>query len=70
MSDKLELYFEGKTHPFLTIASSFQPNDGDLINVKGVTYVVLGRSFTIDYAGQAHESVRCNCIVKKQKADK
>lgn len=65
MADKLELYFDGKVHPFFTVESSFQPNDDDLINIKGITYKVLGRSFTVDRAGHADVSVRCNCICEK-----
>lgn len=70
MSDKIEFYLGEKKQPFVTLFSSFQPNDGDLVNIKGVTYVVLGRSFTVDHAGQRDESIRCNVIVKKQRAQR
>jgi len=71
MPDKLEFYLEDKQMPFLTLDSSFQPNDGDLVNIKGVTYEVLGRSFTVDHADKmAERSIRCNVIVKKQRTTK
>lgn len=66
MSDKLEFYFEDKQYPFLMLDSAFQPNDGDLVNIKGVTYKVLGRSFSVDHSGKTDQSIRCNVIVEKQ----
>jgi hypothetical protein len=68
MTDKLEFYFEDKQHPFLTLDSSFQPNDGDLVNIVGVTYEVLGRSFSVDHSATSERSIRCNVIVRKQSA--
>lgn len=65
MADKLEFYDGDKQQPFLTLASSFQPNDGDLINIRKVTYKVVGRSFTVDHAGEVDESIRCNVILKR-----
>ncbi len=66
MSDKLEFYLDGKQNAFLTLDSSFQPNDGDLVNIQKVTYKVIGRSFTVDHAGKLDKSIRCNVIVEKQ----
>jgi hypothetical protein len=68
MSDKIEFFLGNSALPFLTMESSFQPNDGDKINIKGVTYEVLGRSFTVDHADDIRQrSIRCNVIVKKSK---
>ena len=66
MSDTVEFYENGKQRPFLTVDSSFQPDDGDLISIKGKTYKVLGRSFAVDYVGEPHKAMRCNVIVEAQ----
>lgn len=66
MSDKIEFYHDDKQMPFLTIESSFQPNEGDFVNIQKVTYEVIGRSFTVDHAETPQlRQVRCNVIVKK-----
>ena len=64
--DTVEFYLPDKVNPFLIVDSSFQPNDGDLVSIKGVTYVVLGRSFSVDYSGKPEQAMRCNVIVEKQ----
>jgi hypothetical protein len=67
MGDSMEFYLPHEQSPFLRIGSSFQPNDGDLINIRGQTYKVLGRSFTVDYADSPlQRGVRCNVIVQKE----
>jgi hypothetical protein len=63
-TDTIEFYEEPSKRPFLIIDSSFQPADGDLVNIEGKTWLVLGRSFTVDYAGKETQSVRCNVIVR------
>ena len=61
--DRLEIWL-GK-NLLLAIDSSFAPAEGDLINIKKVTYQVMGRSFTIDHADDiALRQVRCNIIVE------
>jgi len=67
MTDKLEFYDGDNPHPFLTLDSAFQPNKGDLMNIRGVTWKALGRSFTVDHAGKIGQSIRCNVILKRQK---
>jgi len=68
MSDKVEFYEEKSLIPFLTVDSAFQPSDGDLINIRSVTYKVLGTSFTVDYADKIRERyIRCNVICEKVK---
>jgi hypothetical protein len=66
-SDRLEFYHNGKPQPFLTLDSSFQPNDGDLVNIRKATYKVIGRSFTVDSAGTREVSIRCNVILEPHK---
>jgi hypothetical protein len=62
-SDRLEIWV-GKAL-MLAIDSSFAPLEGELINIKRVTYRVVGRSFTIDQADDSFErQVRCNVIVE------
>jgi len=66
MSDTVEFYENGKQRPFLIVDSAFQPNDDDLISIKGKTYKVLGRSFSVDYVGEPLKAMRCNVIVEEQ----
>lgn len=66
-TDKIELYLEGSYHPFVTADSSFQPNDGDLINIHKVTYEVIGRSFTVDHVNKEEQQVRCNVILRRER---
>ena len=65
-SDRIEFYLDGKENPFCIVRSAFQPNDGDLVNIRGITYKVIGRSFTVDRAGEHDQSARCNVIVEKR----
>ena len=66
MSDTVEFYHNGSQRPFLVVDSSFQPSDGDVINIKALTYKVIGRSFSVDYSGEPRKRVRCNVIIKKE----
>ena len=66
MSDTVEFYHNGSQRPFLVVDSSFQPDDGDLINIKALTYKVMGRSFSVDYSDEPGKRIRCNVIVKKE----
>ena len=66
-TDKMEFYFEDKQQSFCIVNSAFQPNDGDLVNIRGVTYEVVGRSFTVDRGGEMDAAARCNIIVKKKR---
>lgn len=61
--DRLEVWLgEGL---LLALDSSFAPDEGDLINIKGQTYRIVGRSFTIDRSDDPFErQVRCNVIVE------
>lgn len=63
-TDVVEFYRNKVMQPFLCIESSFAPQDNDLINIRGETYKVLGRSFSVDYAGTMQQRVRCNVILE------
>lgn len=46
--------------------SSFVPREGDLINIRKVTYRVTGVSFSVDHADDmALRQMRCNVIVER-----
>lgn len=64
MGDSVEFYVKDRQMPFLTVSSSFQPNDDDLINIKKKTWRVIGRSFTVDNSDSSEKSMRCNVIVE------
>lgn len=64
MRNCVEFYLGTNAYPFCTVEAEFQPNEGELINIKGCTYRVLGRSFTVDNADSVR-SMRCNVIVKR-----
>lgn len=63
--DKIEFYLVGSEHPFESVFSSFAPIDGDLVNIRKVTYLVVGRSLTMDTEVLGAKKMRCNVIVKK-----
>lgn len=67
MNESIEFYLANRDAPFLVISASFQPNDGDLINIKKETYKVQGRSFTIDHSMLPSRTMRCILIVEKVK---
>ena len=64
--DTVEFYFADRRHPFLVIDSSFSPDEGELISIKGKTYKVLGRSFSVDQSDTSMRRMRCNLIVEEQ----
>lgn len=62
----IELYRSGVQTPFMRLREcSFQPNEGELINIERVTYEIVGRSFTVDYAGTKNQEMRLNLIVRE-----
>ena len=63
MTDTVEFYREASQHPFCAVAASFQPHAGDLVNIKGETWVVVGRSFSVDHSDTPSKAMRCNVIV-------
>lgn len=66
-SDSIEFYLGDALSPFLVMRSAFQPDDGDLINIGGKTYEVLGRSLTVDHSAScAGKTIRCNVVVERQ----
>lgn len=66
LKNRVEIYRNKSQTPFAAVDSEFQPNDGDLINIQGVTWKVLGRSFTIDDSGGPMQRMRCNVIVEER----
>lgn len=61
----IELYRFGKQIPFFRLRECpFQPNKGELINIEKVTYEIIGRWFTVDYAGTINQEMRLNLIVR------
>lgn len=64
MGDRIEFWI-GKSI-LLAIDSSFAPVDGDLINIQKITYRVIGRSFTVDYANTPQRQMRCKVILEQQ----
>jgi hypothetical protein len=65
MTDTVEFYRDKSAYPFLTIESSFAPVKGDLVNIIGQTWKVLGRSFTVDHGDDPmRRAMRCNVIVR------
>jgi hypothetical protein len=66
--DSVEFYEDGHLGPFLIVDSNFQPNDGDEISIKKETWIVIGRSFSVDYSDDSREkAMRCNIIVERKK---
>lgn len=61
--DRIEFWIADKV--LLALDSSFAPAEGELINIKRVTYRVVGRSFTVDQADDlALRQIRCNVILE------
>lgn len=46
--DRIEFYREGERGHIAVTDSSHAPDRGDKVNIKGVTYMVLGRTYTVD----------------------
>ena len=63
-TDRVEFYLDKSLNPMMIHDGSFQPEEGDLINILGTTYQVIGRSFTIDRAGSRDAVMRCNVILR------
>ena len=67
--DRLEIWLGDSL--LLGVDSSFAPQEGELINIKNVTYLVVGRSFAVDHADDfAERQVRCNVIVEPEPEDR
>lgn len=45
-------------------ASFQQPSVGDLVTIMKDNYIVVGHSFTVDYAGEPGQRVVCNVCLK------
>jgi hypothetical protein len=66
MKSRVEFYLAGRNNYFCGVDAEFQPNEGDLVNIRKVTYKVLGRSFTVDHADDVNQtSMCCNVTVEE-----
>ena len=64
--DRLEIWLGDRL--MMAVDSSLAPAEGELINIRKVTYRVVGRSFSIDHADDPYSrQVRCNVIVEEVK---
>lgn len=66
-NDTVQFFLADRQRPFLIMDSHFAPNEGELIYVKGKTYKVLARSFSVDYSETPNQCMRCNLIVETAK---
>lgn len=69
MNCTIEFYKNDARQPFLSQSDcAFTPNENDLITIGPITYVVIGRSFNIDYLdqGKRFQSMRCNIFLKER----
>ncbi|WP_199097142.1 hypothetical protein [Dyella sp. ASV21] len=67
MPDRLEVY-EGKTF-LVSVNTSHAPMKGEGISIRGKWYVVVKRSYAIDYADQPDSrQMCCNIEVKALEA--
>ena len=57
MSDQIEFHFGDRV--ILVADSSHAPDRGDLVNIRTVTYTVIGRTYTVDNSDDA----RRRCVV-------
>ena len=68
MKDTVEFYDRDSQHPFCTVRASLPPAKGDLVSIRGETWKVLGRSFSVDHADDfSQTAMRCNVIVERAK---
>lgn len=50
--------------------SSHAPDRGDKVNIRKVTYVVIGRTYTLDHADEPRErSVVCVLNLRREEMD-
>lgn len=66
-NDTVEFFVANSQRPFLIVDSHFTPDEGELISVKGKTYKVIARSFSVDYSQTPQQCMRCNLIVEAAK---
>jgi hypothetical protein len=58
--DQVEFHFpDGEV---LAVESSHAPDRGDLVNIRKVTYCVIGRTYTVDHAHE-RDLTQVVCIV-------
>lgn len=65
MKDQIEFHLDGAA---IVIAdSSHAPDRGDLVNIRGATYVVIGRTYTVDHSDEPRER-RVVCVINLENA--
>lgn len=64
MGDTIEFYHDDQL--IAAVKSSFAPRKGEKINIKNKTYIVVGRTYTVDYAGERF--AHCVCVVNLRRA--
>ena len=52
MKDAIEFHHDDRV--LLLVESSHAPDRGDLVNIRKQTYRVIGRTYTVDHADEAH----------------
>jgi hypothetical protein len=60
MDDWIEFHLGDRI--LLSMQSSHAPDRGDLLNMRKVTYRVIGRTYTVDYADSVRER-KMVCII-------
>lgn len=69
-ADTLEFFEADSQRPFLIVDSSLRPSEGELVNIRGETWKIVGVSFAVDYADEINErKMRCNVIVAPNEPD-
>jgi hypothetical protein len=65
MGDWIEFHFGDRI--LLSLESSHAPDRGDLVNMRSVTYRVIGRTYTIDHADRPRER-KTVCVINLELA--
>lgn len=64
MADRMEVVCDGVC--VFAGETSHSPEPGELINIRKLTYQVLGRTFTVDYVDERHVQVVCYLNVERR----
>lgn len=66
--DRIEFYERATSALLASTQSSHAPDRGDKVNIRSKTYVVAGRSYTVDHAAEFHLT-SVVCVVSLKLAD-
>ena len=65
--DRIEFYVGGVSKGlFAFVESSHAPGRGDKVNIRGETYTVRGRSYSLDQSERISERSMCCVVVLKK----